>query len=95
MTFEFTSGDLDSDDDGEEDYYTAEGILPDKPDPATPGGRLYKVCSKEFSPFAGLVGAFEKFCGGIYHGVARLSQKKGISIDVKDVLVHLMMHKPD
>ena len=50
MTFEFTAGDLDSDDDGEEDDYTAEQILTDKPHPATPGARLYKVCWKGFAP---------------------------------------------
>ena len=49
VTFEFTVGDLDSDDDGEEDDYTAERILTDKPDPTTPGGRLYKVRSKGFA----------------------------------------------
>ena len=43
MTFGFRAGDVDSDDDAEEDDYTAERILPDKQDPATPGGRLYKV----------------------------------------------------
>ena len=46
VTFEFTAGDLDPDDDGEGDDYTAERILTDKPDPTTPGGRLYKVCWK-------------------------------------------------
>ena len=46
MTFEFTAGD--SDDDGEEDGYTSEQILTDKPDPTTPGGRLYKVRWKGF-----------------------------------------------
>ena len=43
VTSEFTAGDVDSADGTEEDDYTAERILTDKPDPATPGGRLYKV----------------------------------------------------
>ena len=43
VTFEFTAGYLDSDDEGEDDDFTAERILRDKPDPRTPGGRLYKV----------------------------------------------------
>ena len=43
VTFEFTAGDVDSDDEGENDDFTAERILADKPDPGTPGGRLYKV----------------------------------------------------
>ena len=40
VTFEFTAGDVDSDDEGEDDDFTAEKILTDKPDPGTPGGRL-------------------------------------------------------
>ena len=40
VTFEFTAGDLDSDDEGEDDDFTAVKILMDKPDPGTPGGRL-------------------------------------------------------
>ena len=38
MTFEFTVGDLDSDDDGEEDDFTAKRILTDKPEPRQTGG---------------------------------------------------------
>ena len=47
MTFEFTAGDLDSDDDGEEDNYTAERIVTDKPDPATPGGSYTRFLGKD------------------------------------------------
>ena len=43
LTFEFTAGDVDSDDEGGDDDFTAENILADKLDPGTPGGRLYKV----------------------------------------------------
>ena len=43
VTFEFTADAFDSDNNGEEDEYTPEGILSDKPDPSTSGGRLYKV----------------------------------------------------
>ena len=49
VTFEFTAGDLDSDDEGEDDDFTAEKILTDKPHPGTPGGRLYKVHWKGFA----------------------------------------------
>ena len=49
VTFEFTAGDVDSDDEGEDDDFTAEKILADKPDPGTPGGRLYKVRWKGFA----------------------------------------------
>ena len=41
--FEFTTDAFDSDNDGEEDKYTIEHILSDKPDPGTPGRRLYQV----------------------------------------------------
>ena len=40
VTFEFTAGDVDSDDEGEDEDFTAERILADKPDLRTPGGRL-------------------------------------------------------
>ena len=49
VTFEFTAGDVDSDDEGEDDDFTAERILADKADPGTPGGRLYKVRWKGFA----------------------------------------------
>ena len=40
VTFEFTAHAFDSDNDGEEDEYTAQRIFSDKPDPSTSGGRL-------------------------------------------------------
>ena len=40
VAFEFTAGNVDSEDEGEDDDLTAEKILADKPDPGTPGGRL-------------------------------------------------------
>ena len=43
VTFEFTAGDVNSDDEGEDDDFTAEKILMDKSGPGTPDGRLYKV----------------------------------------------------
>ena len=49
VTFEFTARDLDSDDEGEDDDFTAEKIPMDKPDPGTPGGRLYKGRWKGFA----------------------------------------------
>ena len=49
VTFEFTADTFDSDNDGEEDEYTAERILSDKPDRSTLGGRLYKVRWKGFA----------------------------------------------
>ena len=43
VTFEFNAHAFDSDNDREEDEYTTERILSDKPDPITSGRRLYKV----------------------------------------------------
>ena len=40
---------MDSDDEGEDDDFTAEKILMDKPDPGTPRGSLYKVRWKGFA----------------------------------------------
>ena len=94
MTFEFTGGgDLDSDDDREEDDYTAERILTYKPDPATPGGRQYKVRWKGFATSRDLwepPSSFVPRCTTVW--LDYLNQK-GISLDVKDVSVHLIMHQ--
>ena len=40
---------MDSDEEGEDDNFTVEEILTDKPDPETPGGRLYRVRWKGFA----------------------------------------------
>ena len=95
MTFEFTAGDLDSDDDGEEDDYTAKRILTDKPDPATPGGRLYKVRWKGFAASRDSWEPPSSFLPRYTTVWLDYLKKKGISLDVKDVLVHLIMHKRD
>ena len=49
VTFGFTAGDVDSDDEGEDDDFTAEKILMDMLDPGTAGGRLYEVRWKGFA----------------------------------------------
>ena len=77
MTVEFKAGDLDSNDDGEEDDYTAEQILTDNPDPVTPGGKALQGLLERTFHFARLAGASEEFCAEVYHGVAELSQEKG------------------
>ena len=81
---------MDSDDEGEDDNFTAEKILTDKPDPGTPGGRLYKVRWKEFA-------ASRDSCEPPSSFVPRYTtvwmdclRKKNISLDVKDLLVHLV-----
>ena len=90
VTFEFTAGDVDSDDVGEDDDFTAEKILTDKPDPETPGGRLCKVRWKGFAasrdswePLSSFVPRYTTVSMGYL-------RKKNISLDVKDVLVHLV-----
>ena len=95
MTFEFTAGDLDSDDDGEEDYYTAERILTDEPDPATPGGRLYKVRWNGFAALRDSWGPPSSFVPRYTTVWLDYLRKKAISLDVKDVLLHLIMHEWD
>ena len=93
VTFEFTAGDLDSEDDGEEDDYTAERIPTDKPDPATPGGRLYKVRWKEFAASRDSWEPPSSFVPRYTTVWLDYLKKRGISLDVKDVFLHLIMHE--
>ena len=90
VTFEFTAGDVDSDDEVEDDDFTAEKILAHKPDPGTPGGRLYQV---RWNGFAASRDAWEPPSSFVprYTTVwMAYLKKKNISLDVKDVLVHLV-----
>ena len=95
MKFEFTAGDLDSDDDGEEDDFTADRILTDKPDPATSDGRPYKVCWKGFAAPRDSWEPLSSFVPRNTTVWLDYLKKKGITLDVKDVLVHLIMHERD
>ena len=90
VTFEFTAGDVDSDDEGEEDDFTAEKILADKPDPGTPGGRLYKVCRKGFAASRDSTEPPSSFVPRYTTVWMDYQKKKNISLDVKDVLVNLV-----
>ena len=90
VTFEFTAGDVDSDDEGEDDDFTAERILADKPDPGTPGGRLYKVCWKGFAASRDSWEPPSSFVQGYTTVWMDYLKKKNISLDIKDVLVHLV-----
>ena len=90
VTFEFTAGDVDSDDEGEDDDFTAEKILADKPDPGTPGGRLYKVRWKGFAASRDSWEPPSSFVPRYTTVWMDYLKKKGISLDVKDVLVHLV-----
>ena len=90
VTFEFTAGDVDSDDEGEDDDFTAERILADKPDLGTPGGRLYKVRWKGFAASRDSWEPPSSFVPRYTTVWMDYLKKKGISLDVKDVLVHLV-----
>ena len=95
MTFEFTVRNLDSDDDGEEDDYTAERIPTDKPDPPTTGGKLYKV---RWNGVATPPDSSEPPSSFVPRDTTvwlDYLKEKGISLDAKDVLVHLIMHDRD
>ena len=81
---------MDSDDDGEDDDFTAERILTDKPDPGTPGGRLYKVCWKGFAASEDSWEPPSSFVPRYTTVWMENLKRKKISLDVKDVLVHLV-----
>ena len=88
VTFEFTAGDLDSDDEGEDNDVGAEKILTDKLDPRTPGGRLYKTRWKEFAASRNSPEPLSTFVPRYTTVWMDYLKKKGISLDIKDVLVH-------
>ena len=90
VSFELTAGDVDSDDEGGDDDFTAERILADKPDPGTPGGRLYKVSWKGFAASRDLWEPPSSFVPRYTTVWMDYLKKKNISLDVKDVLVHLV-----
>ena len=90
VTFESTAGDLDSDDEGEDHDFTAEKILMDKPDPGTPGGRLYEVRWKGFAASRDSWEPLSSFVPRHTTVWQDYLRKKNISLDVKDVLVHLV-----
>ena len=65
VTFEFTAGDVESDDEGKDDDFTAEKILADKPDRGTPGGGFIKSVGRD-SPHPGTRGNLRAVsCRGI------------------------------
>ena len=90
VTFGFTAGDVDSDDEGEDDDFTAERILADKPDPGTPGGRLHIVRWKRFAESEDSWEPPSSFVPRYTTVSMEYLKKKNISLDVKDLLVHLV-----
>ena len=93
VTFEFTAGDVDSDDEGEDDDLTAEKILLDKPDPGASEGRPYKVRWKGFAASRDSWEPLSSFVPRYTTVWMDHLKKKNISSDVKDVLVHLVAAK--
>ena len=81
---------MDSDNEGEDDDFTAEKILTDKPDPGTPGRRFYKVCWKGFAASRDLWEPPSSFVPRYTTVWMEYLKRKNISLDVKDVLVHLV-----
>ena len=92
VTFELTAGDLDSDDEGEDNDFTAEKIRME-PDPGTPGGRLYKVGWKGFAASRDLWEPPSSFVPRYTRIWMDYLREKNIFLDVKDVLVHLVAAK--
>ena len=84
---------MDSDDEGEDNNFTADKILMDKPDPGTPRGRLYKVRWKGFAASRDSWEPSSSFvlrCTTVWMDYLK---KRNISLDVKDVLVQLVAAK--
>ena len=77
---------MDSDDEGEDDDFTAEKILTDKPDPGTPGGRPYKVRWKGFAASRVSWDPPSSFVPRYTTVWMHYLRKKNISLDVKDML---------
>ena len=65
----------------------------DKPDPATPGGRLCTVSWKVLAAPRDLWEPPGSFVPRYTMVWLHYLKKKGISPDIKDVLVHLTMHE--
>ena len=95
LTSEFTADASDSDNDLEEDKYTAERSLSDKPDPSTPGRRLYKVRWKGFTAWRDWWEPPSSFVPRYTSVWLDYFKAKKIKLDVKDVLVHLVMGDRD
>ena len=63
--------------------------------PRNTGGEAIQGSLERICRFPRLPGTSEQFCAEVYHSLAQLSQEKRISVDVNDILVHLIMHERD
>ena len=90
VTFEFTAGDRDSDDEGEDDDFTPERNLTDKPDPEAAGGGLYKVRWKRFAASRDSWEPPSSFVPRYTTVWRDYLMRNKIFFDVKEVLVHLV-----
>ena len=73
VTFEVTAGDVDSDDEGEDDDFTAEKILADKPDPGDAlGGGFIKSDGRDSPP--------PEICGNLRAVLCRGTPRSGWTI---------------
>ena len=95
VSLEFTADVLNSDNDGEEDEYTAECILSEKANPSTPGGRLYKVRWKGFAASRDSWEPPSSFVPQYTSVWLDYIKAKKIKLDVQHVLVHLVIGDRD
>ena len=66
---------MDSDDEGEDDDFTAEEILTDKPTRGRLGGGYIKSVGRDL-PHPEICWSSEQFCAELYHGLDGLSKEK-------------------
>ena len=76
VTFEFTTGNLDSDDEGEDDDLTAERILTDKLDPGRPSGGAGQGLLEGICGVQRFVGAPEQSRSEVHHGLDGVSKEE-------------------
>ena len=76
VTFEFTAGDVDSDDEGEDDDFTAQKTPGGQAGPGDAWGQALQGPLEGIRRIQGFVGASEQFCAGVHHGLDGLPEEK-------------------